>query len=335
VSFAASNGTLAAVAVLVGLAWTAIVVMALLVASQLLGWSGHRFVVALQALTPYLLALSVPITLVAIVWERWSLAGAGAAMAVALVAMCLLLRTPRAQQPAPAGARPLRVFHGNLLYHNGRTAEMARAVARLDADVLAFTEYTSAHAGGLYVAPLTEAFPYRIERPEPRAGGSALWSRYPLTEVTAPPALYSSTAAVVAGPSPVTVYVVHPPNPLDELHHWLDELARIAELRQTARPPAMVVGDFNATPWHPPFRRLLDAGWRDAHHLAGRAFTNSWPTDRWLIPPLLRLDHALIDDSLAVSDVVDVRLPGSDHRGLVVDVVVIRSGPEAPAGRSR
>ena len=39
----------------------------------------------------------------------------------------------------------------------------------------------------------------------------------------------------------------------------------------------------------------------------------------------MRLDHALIDDSLSVAEVADVDLPGSDHRGFVLTVVVSRS----------
>jgi endonuclease/exonuclease/phosphatase (EEP) superfamily protein YafD len=331
----ATADTLAAVFVLVGLAWTAIAAMVVLLATQLLRWSGSRCVVALQAATPYVLALSVPIAAVAIIAARWALAVVAVAMVVVLLALCGPSRFPPRQPPAPTGVRPLRVFHGNLLYYNGRTAEMARAVAALDADVLAFTEYTSAHSGGLYVAPLIEAFPYRIEHPEPRAGGSALWSRFPLTEIHAPPALYSSTAAVVSAPDLVTVYVAHPPNPLNQLHHWLDELAQLAALKARAEPPAMVVGDFNATPWHPPFRRLLAAGWRNAHQLAGHGFSCSWPTDKRWLRPFLRLDHALVDNSLVVTDVADVELPGSDHRGLVVSVVVTRSEPATPAAHAR
>ncbi len=220
------------------------------------------------------------------------------------------------------------MFHGNLLYYNGRTAELARVVARLDADVLAFTEYTLTHAGGLYVSPLGADYPYRIEYPESTAGGSALWSRHPLTEVAPPPALYESTAAVVHVDGGVTVYVVHPPNPLENIRPWRDEIHGLAaRFVAGSETPSIVVGDFNATYWHPPFRRLLAAGWRDAHVLAGRGFSSSWPNHWRVVPPFLRLDHALVDASLAVTDAIDVDLPGSDHRGFVVSVIVNQAEP--------
>ena len=193
--------------------------------------------------------------------------------------------------------------------------------------MLAFTEYTPTHAGGLYVSPLGPEYPHRIEYPESTAGGSALWSRHPLIEVAAPPALYQSTAAIVDVEGGVTVYVVHPPNPLENIRQWRDEILGLARSVATIDPPSIVVGDFNATFWHPPFRRLLAAGWRDAHILAGRGFSSSWPNHwRWL-PPFLRLDHALVSEPLVVTEAVDIDLPGSDHRGFVVSLFVNRAGP--------
>ena len=304
------------------LAWVAIAVMAILLVTQAIGWSGARPIVGLQALTPYVLGPSLPIAVVAASTGRWPLAAAGGAVFAALIVLGVPLRRPAGQPTTPSAPPALRVFHGNLLYHNGRTADLARAVAAVDADVLAFTEYTFTHAGGMYVSPLANTYPYRIEHPEATAGGSAIWSRYPIAAITAPPALYRSTAAVIDVSGGVELYVVHPPNPLDHLREWLAELIGLADLYGRPQLPTIVTGDFNATYWHPPFRRIQAAGWRDAHHVAGRAFTASWPSDRPRLPPVMRLDHALVDGSLSVDDVADVDLPGSDHRGFVVTVSI-------------
>jgi endonuclease/exonuclease/phosphatase (EEP) superfamily protein YafD len=317
------------------LAWMAVTAMVVLMVSQLVGWSRSKYVVTLQAATPYLLILSVLIAIVAIVSGRWVLGTLAAIAPAALVVLGWRLLHPPQQPSTPIAARPVRVLHGNLLCYNARTADMARSLAALDVDVLAFTEYTLAHAGGFYVGPFADRFPYRIEQPEPRAGGSAIWSRFPLEQVSAPPALYPSTAAIVAAPEPVTLYVVHPPNPLIDLHDWLDELAGLAALAATAPPPTIVVGDLNATYWHPPFRRLLAAGWRDAHQLVGRGLSCSWPADRPWLPPFLRLDHALVDRTLVVIGVDDVDLAGSDHHGLVVTAAINPSAQGAPTARSR
>ena len=324
-----------AVILLEVVAWAAIAVMAVLLVTQLVGWSASVLIVSLQAITPYVLSLSAPIAVAAVATGRWPLAGAAGAAAVALVVMSRPLRKTTVQPPVAEDARELRVFHGNLLFYNGRTAELARVVAGLDADVLAFTEYTATHAGGLYVSPVAASFPFRIENPDAAAGGSAMWSRYPLAEISATPALYRSTAAVVAFAGGVAVHVIHPPNPLEHLTDWRNELTGLADLPDSSEQPAMVIGDFNATYWHPPFRRLGRAGWRDAHQLAGHGFSNSWPTDKAWLPPMLRLDHALVDTSLLVTGVVEVDLPGSDHRGFVVTVAVSPSAPARRGGRSR
>ena len=303
-------------------AWTLIVVMAVIVVTQLAGWSGSSAVVTLQAATPYVLALSVPIGIAAAIAGWLPLAVVAAAMAVVLVVMAQPLRRSSDELAHHDAAQVIRVFHGNLLCYNGRTAELARVVARLDADVLAFTEYTPTHAGGLYVSPLGAGYPYRIEHPESTAGGSAMWSRHPLTEVSSPPALYQSTAARVDLAGGVTVFVVHPPNPLENIRPWRDEIQGLARSATGNATPSIVVGDFNATYWHPPFRELLAAGWRDAHVVAGRGFSSSWPNHWPLVPPFLRLDHALVDAALTVTDAVDIDLPGSDHRGFVVSMMV-------------
>jgi endonuclease/exonuclease/phosphatase (EEP) superfamily protein YafD len=308
-------------------AWVLIAVMAGTLLTQFAGWSGTRVVVTLQAATPYILVLSVPIGVMAAFAGRWLMFTVAAAMAIALVGMSWPLLRGHNRREQPNGARVIRVFHGNLLYYNGRTADLARVVAQLDVDVLAFTEYTPTHAGGLYVSPLGPEYPHRLEHPESMAGGSALWSRRPLSEADPPPALYQSTAGTLDAGAGITVYVVHPPNPLDHIRDWRDELDGLARLLPGEERPSIVIGDFNATFWHPPFRRLLAAGWRDAHVLAGRGFSASWPNHKRWLPAFLRLDHALVSESLIVTEAVDVDLPGSDHRGLVVSVTINRAAP--------
>ena len=316
-------------------AWAVIATMAVILGTQLIGLSGTRLVVTIQAATPFVFALSIAIIVVAAVTGRWLLLAAATLVALGIAALgWSVIRSPK-QRARPAASPTVRVFHGNLLYNNSRTAELATVVARLDADLLAFTEYTPAHAAGLRASPLAAGFRYRIENPEPRAGGSALWSRYPLTSIAAPPALYKSTAASVEALGGFDIAVVHPPNPLPNLPEWSDELDGLARLYVGRERPTIVVGDLNATPWHPPFRRTLAAGWRDAHQLTGRGLSLSWPTDKWWMPAMLRLDHTLVDETFIVDGVVDVDLPGSDHDGFVVTLSIDPALRAERARRSR
>jgi endonuclease/exonuclease/phosphatase (EEP) superfamily protein YafD len=80
----------------------------------------------------------------------------------------------------------------------------------------------------------------------------------------------------------------------------------------------LVGGDFNATTDDAQFRGILATGYADAAQQAGAGFTPTWPADRWF-PPLIAIDHVLTRGAVARS-VDSVRIPGSDHRALVVDV---------------
>ena len=64
---------------------------------------------------------------------------------------------------------------------------------------------------------------------------------------------------------------------------------------------------------------------QDVHEVAGKPFSRSWPDDGpllGLVPPLTRLDHALVSDGMAVVSVSDLGGRGSDHRGFVTTVAV-------------
>lgn len=85
-----------------------------------------------------------------------------------------------------------------------------------------------------------------------------------------------------------------------------------------------MVGDFNATPWSYPFRRLM-ASTDLSNSALGFGLDLSYPADG---NPLVRvpIDHLLFSDGLAV---VDRRLGpamGSDHFPLTVDLAFTAAG---------
>ena len=75
----------------------------------------------------------------------------------------------------------------------------------------------------------------------------------------------------------------------------------------------VVVGDFNATMQHAPFRDLLDTGLRDAHLERGDGWAATFPADR-SFPPVLRIDHVLVGDDVEVLEVGSGDATGSDHK---------------------
>jgi endonuclease/exonuclease/phosphatase family metal-dependent hydrolase len=81
-----------------------------------------------------------------------------------------------------------------------------------------------------------------------------------------------------------------------------------------------VVGDYNATPVWPLYRRLrrsLSDGAVDSARKEGRAAQPTWgprPASR----RILRIDHAMVQ-GLEVERFQVVEIPGSDHSGILFD----------------
>jgi endonuclease/exonuclease/phosphatase (EEP) superfamily protein YafD len=102
---------------------------------------------------------------------------------------------------------------------------------------------------------------------------------------------------------------------------WEHDLTSLGSILRSTRGPIVDAGDFNATLDHPQFRRLLSvADVEDSAQHAGDARIATFPADSTL-PPIIGIDHVLSRAAAALS-VVTVRLPGSDHLGLVSRLAV-------------
>jgi endonuclease/exonuclease/phosphatase family metal-dependent hydrolase len=96
-------------------------------------------------------------------------------------------------------------------------------------------------------------------------------------------------------------------------------------LEESAVPHRALVGDLNATPRWPLYRRLAERLDDGAEHFARatgaspRATWSPWPGG----PRLLRIDHVLVSGvALVHCEVVDV--PGSDHAGVLAELELSR-----------
>ena len=171
---------------------------------------------------------------------------------------------------------------------------------------------------------LVARFPHRFDGATGEAAGLAIWSRTPLLSASFLPTKNRSADVTVDSPSgPVRIVGVHPPTPLNSYTRWVDDLRLLADVVDDRDEPLLMIGDFNATYWHPPFRAILDTGLTSAHVALGRGFATSWPTDR-VLPPFVRLDHALVGNGLTATAVEDVDTIGSDHAAVVVTVAPAR-----------
>lgn len=310
--------------------WLATAAMGGLALSQATGTSWIPLVWSLQAFTPWLLAPAVPALVVSAVRRRWAAAGVHAGISLCLVVLVLpVLRHP--SPPAVAADAPaLTIAHANVYFRNERPAALVEVLLATGADVIAMSEYSPAVDEAFTAAGGLDRYPYGLSRVPGDRDGMALFSRFPLVSQEIGRLTSGSFIDVVLDVQGVEVrmVVVHPlPGTSREaLSAWRDDLDAIGHLvaddAAAGGSPAVVVGDFNATRWHPALRDLLDDGWSDAHEMLGQGFSRSWPTDR-RFPPLVRIDRALVNDLISPRSTVDVSLPGSDHAGFVLDLAVV------------
>ncbi len=300
-------------------AWIVVAPIGLLLLTQTFGLDPARPGNAAQAFTPYAVVALVPIVGLAMSQRWWDLAGVGSAIGLGGVVLATPLVFPPGQPAPDLDATPVEVAAVNLLYDNDRSADIADVLAGLDPDIVVFTEYTVEHQGRLLAHPLADGYPHRVELDGLAAGGTAVWSRFPLALVDSPDMANYDVDVEVDGPAgPFRLWAVHPPSPLHP--QWRADLDTIERRSSTIDAPLLVAGDFNASYWHPAFRDLLRSGLSSAHIANDRGWSMSWPSDR-PFPALVRIDHALTNDGLVSTDVVDFAVPGSDHGGFVVTIL--------------
>jgi endonuclease/exonuclease/phosphatase (EEP) superfamily protein YafD len=283
-----------------------------------------------QALTPWVFLPVYPVLALAL-WRRRLVLGLCAGVLV--VVHVALLVPAIGTQPAPgwaADAPKVTVLSANLYDANDRPADVADLLVASGADVLVLVEVDREVQSALDGVGIESRFPYHVRNEFDGPGSVAeIYSRYPITA--------GSTLSIAGNPTPsatidlagdttIEVLAVHVTSPTNNVDNWGRELDAINDLLAASTRPLVVAGDFNATRWNPQYTALLGQGVRDAVEARGRGLTFSWPVGRLLPFPVVRLDHALGNGSVAALANHDVRIPGSDHLGLLTTWAV-RSEP--------
>ncbi|MFF5206898.1 endonuclease/exonuclease/phosphatase family protein [Streptosporangium sp. NPDC000396] len=281
----------------------------------------ERGSLATQAMTatPYVAAASlVPVLLAALARSR-----AAAAVALVTTAAFGFSVLPRAVGSAETGpGTPLRVLTLNMLFGHADPGTAMDLVRRLKPDVLSTQELTPGMVGKLDAAGLKELLPYRVLAPEWGARGSGLYARHPLTplENLFRPIGHNMPAATITlpGAKPVEIIDVHPYPPLgDHVHEWTAAL----EALPSAAPGTIriLAGDFNASLDHAAMRRFLSRGYADSADRTGQGLTPTWPANQ-RVPPLITIDHVVVDQRVNVNAVSVHSVPGTDHRAVFADL---------------
>ena len=278
--------------------------------------------VQVLAFTPFATAAVVVPIAFALLTRRYAAAAVAVVAAIALAAAVL----PRAfGGPTEAEGNPgptLRVLAANVKFGEGDPAELVALAERLDVDVLGVQEITPELAGELDRAGLADLLPARRVNAEPGSFGGALYTRLamPRSSTVALPGGFPLVhgAIELPGAPAIEAYSVHTQAPsTSRSDEWDDDLRALPAASEA--PLRIMLGDFNATLDHDEFRDLLDRGYADVADTLGDGLTTTWPEQRRL-PPLVTIDHVLVDARIGIRDYSTHVIAGSDHRAVYAEL---------------
>ena len=210
------------------------------------------------------------------------------------------------------------VYAQNVYLGEADTARLAEVAS--EADVVVLSETTRAFLRRLQTPAWGERFPYAVGDLSGSPSDTTVFSRFPLEDAQVLAGSLSTQWVMtleVPDRTPVRLVGTHPCNPYCgggafARDHAVLEQTVLANRSQ----PLVVAGDLNAIDDHAPLQRLRADGMRSAADLVGAGWVPTYPSNR-AFPPLLPIDHVLVDDQLTATSLRTVRMPGSDHLGLL------------------
>ncbi len=277
--------------------------------------------VALAATSPYLALAAVPVVTLALRGRRWLSAGAGLVGGLLPWVFVLGYAAPAPQQEEPRGPT-VRTLIVNAHLGQADPAAVVQAVRDHAVDVLVVTELSGLLAHELTGQGLdAQLRPRWVQVPDQAQSGIGLWSRFDVGAVeevagTARPALRTR---IDTGAGTLTLVTGHAVPPLPDVEQWRADLRALGGAARV-EGPVLLLGNLNATPWHPEFRRLAGEGLDDAADAAGRGLRSTWPSASPV--PLLPLAHALVGGGVGTEEVETILVGGTNHRALLTTVVL-------------
>lgn len=277
----------------------------------------------LASFVPYGLPLYLVVLLllvVALVRGRRRVALGSLALAVAaLTALHVAWIAPfYVRDDRPVVGPSFTVLEQNVYLGRADTRALTRVAQR--ADVVVLSETTRGFLGRLQTPEWKERFPYAVGDLSGPPSDTTVFSRFPIDDpATLPGSLATQWVMTleVPGRTPVRLLGVHPCNPYCAQGAFATDHAALEQaVRDNRSMPLVVAGDLNAIDDHAPLQRLHADGMRSAADLVGAGFVPTWPSNR-AFPPLLPIDHVLVNDQLTATALRTVEMPGSDHLGLV------------------
>jgi endonuclease/exonuclease/phosphatase (EEP) superfamily protein YafD len=210
----------------------------------------------------------------------------------------------------------LKIASVNVNFLNRQHALVGRWVRQERPDVLVVTEVD--HTWVDAIEGLGDLYPHRAIG---RTRFVTMLARRPWTSFEVVQGPRAKQGILVArfdvGGTMLTVIGAHPASPIKP--HWVPardaELDVIARIAREAPGPVAAMGDFNASPWSAPMRRLV----RTSPLRYADLQATTWPTSmpRWLG---IKIDHIMLGNGCVVADYQAGPNVGSDHRPVVATI---------------
>lgn len=223
-----------------------------------------------------------------------------------------------------------RVMTLNCRFGRANAAAIVSAVKKHDIAVLALQELTDDLVAQLDASGLSDLLPYRQlgeNKGTDNGGFNGVWIRIepsdmsPVTAVI-PAADVPGVCFPIDSMRGITFVSAHPKSPMRGCKEWSAGIIGLGELATTQKQGdvTVVLGDLNSGTDHPSFRKLLNAGFKDAALCEAKGRHATFPS--WLPWPRIILDHVLFTKGLDASDVSSFCVEGSDHLALVATLTL-------------
>jgi endonuclease/exonuclease/phosphatase (EEP) superfamily protein YafD len=164
-----------------------------------------------------------------------------------------------ARRPIPDDGAAVRVLILNVHTENDGFDQVRRLIEEVRPAVIGLVEVDRRWLAA--IAPAVAGYPGRLEQPRGDNFGIALYARGPLAGSIEAlgGSLPSVVASVTVDGTRLDIVLIHPLPPIDAaaVAAQRDELDAVAERTRRMTGPVLIMGDFNATPWSRPFRRVL------------------------------------------------------------------------------
>lgn len=254
----------------------------------------------------------------------------------ASLVLCLTLlvgpRAPLSGSGDSAADEAIRVVQINALTSNPNHDEVLRLISDPEIDILSLIECPIKLSRSIRADKVLTHLNRVVGPPNPPyTQWILLFSRWPMdpweSDSASTPGL---VAAVIHTPTgPLGVVSLHASAPW-EPPRWrtgnttIRGAARIASEMHRAGLPVMVVGDLNATPLSARTSWLRNVGLKRCKPLSTPAgtFPSGLP---W--PFQIAIDDAVVSEEIRVQSWETSRVPGSDHRGVSMELVVLGQKP--------